>query len=137
MWKIREAASRALLTLLSQSELTRCIELLYSNGLGIEGARQNHTHGLLLMLNAILLDMFPTDWETGITAINLLYDISWIGKQYVARCNYAKYLYCNFLIVGVTNVLLLEAFTYRYWEYFMINYIRWLPLEAIGSSIIM
>ena len=83
VWKIREAASRALLTLLSQTELTKCIELLYSNGLGAKSNRQNQTHGLLLMLYAVLLDMFPTDWETGITTINLLFKISWIGKQYV------------------------------------------------------
>ena len=87
MWKIREAASRALLTLLSQTELIKCIELLYSNGLGAEHARQNHTHGLLLMLYTILLDMFPGDWDTRITTINLLLKISWIGRQYVV-CTY-------------------------------------------------
>ena len=84
VWKIREAASRALLMLSSQTELTRCIELLYSNGLGVTHTRQNHTHGLLLMLKAILLDMCPTDWETGVTAITLLLKISWIGRWYVA-----------------------------------------------------
>lgn len=84
VWKIREAASRALLTLLSQTELTKCIELLYSNGLGAKYSRQNHIHGLLLMLRAILLDMFPTDWGTAITTINLLFKISWIGGWCVA-----------------------------------------------------
>lgn len=83
MWKIREAASRALVTMLSQTELTGCIELLYSNDLGAKHNRQNHTHGLLLMLYAILLDMFPTDEETGKITVNLLFKISWIGKQYV------------------------------------------------------
>ena len=90
MWKIREAASRSLLTLLSQTELTRCIELLYSNGLGAKHTRQNHTHGLLLMLKAILLDMCPTDWETGATAINLLLKISWSGRWYEAS-SYGMY----------------------------------------------
>jgi len=69
VWKIRKAASRALLTLLSQTELTKCIELLYSNGLGAKCTRQNHTHGLLLMLYAILADIFPSEWETGAIAI--------------------------------------------------------------------
>jgi len=70
--KIRKAASRALLTPLCQTELTKYIQLLYSNGLGAKCTRQNHIHGLLLMLYAILVDMFPSEWETGVTAINLL-----------------------------------------------------------------
>ena len=98
MWKIREAASRALVTVLSQTELTRCIELLYSNDLGAKSNRQNHTHGLLLMLYAILLDTFPTDGETAVTTVNLLFKISWIGKQYVAKhyvtiCSYLLLLH--------------------------------------------
>ena len=83
VWKIREAASRALLTLLSQTELTRCIELLFSNNLGAKCNRQNRTHGLLLMLHTIVMNMFPVDLETGVTTLDLLYKISWIGKQYV------------------------------------------------------
>lgn len=71
------------MTMLSQTELTGCIELLYSNDLGAKHNRQNHTHGLLLMLYAILLDMFPTDEEAGKITVNLLFKISWIGKQYV------------------------------------------------------
>jgi len=82
VWKTRKAASRALLKLLSQTELTKCIELLYSNGLGAKCTRQNHTHGLLLMLYEILADMSPSEWETGATTINLLLQISWIRKQY-------------------------------------------------------
>ena len=71
------------MTVLSQTELTRCIELLYSNDLGAKCNRQNHTHGLLLMLYALLLEMFPTDWESAVTTVSLLFKISWIGKQYV------------------------------------------------------
>jgi len=77
VWKIRKAASRALLTLLSQTELTKCIELLYSNGLGAKYTRQNHTHGLLLMLYGILVNMLPTEWETGAATINLLDQMDW------------------------------------------------------------
>ena len=37
------------------------------------------------MLYAILLDTLPTDGETAVTTVNLLFKISWIGKQYVAK----------------------------------------------------
>jgi len=80
VWKIREAAARTLLSLSSQTELTTCVDLLCSNGLANSDARQNHIHGLLLMLHVIVVEKFPKDWENLLPTLDMLLRISWIGK---------------------------------------------------------